>query len=178
MKLSCDRNLPCQRCIRSRRAEHCVFEDGPQILSSASNDPKQQSGEVNEQLLQLQSDVVQLQRALAEAQAQITSIDHNLQSSGTPLITHLPLTRPTKGQQQLSTPANAGTMRSKTVRDETVNDRITSDDPFFRSPRIFYSRHFLFRFFNEVGRLELCTTVCLSYFTDAGDVVADQRNNG
>jgi hypothetical protein len=133
MQLSCDRNLPCQRCIRSGRPEQCSFETGtgPPIVSNNQFTQQQVQRNSNE-IQHLRAEVAQLRALLEKArlqpEAEALRVADNAEF----------------GQQAVlkgSSPANV-----------TNTD---PSDPRERSPRGYYSQHSLFQFFGEVR----CRTV-------------------
>ncbi|KAI0180347.1 hypothetical protein GGR52DRAFT_530937 [Hypoxylon sp. FL1284] len=163
-KLSCDRSLPCQRCVRSGRPGQCSFEtvrDQPPTSNPAS-------GLQEQQIQDLREEVAELKASLSEAR--LTRQGHNsLETPDTADCSAYDPPTMLDGQGQ-------GDRNSiKDSQDETLNEvhldqeTIFSgghpnqspagangtglSDPKKRSPRVYYSQHAIFQFFSEIPEL-------------------------
>lgn len=127
-QLSCDRNLPCQRCVKSGRAESCWYEtsSGQPVMSKAgSNQPQHYSvpHTIGDENTRLRIENARLRALLA----------HNREDSAAGAeVVKIPDPRPSA---ESTTPASI------------IH---SSDHPSNRSPRGYYTQHSLFQYFQEV----------------------------
>ncbi|ROV90230.1 hypothetical protein VMCG_10247 [Cytospora schulzeri] len=142
-KLSCDRSLPCQRCIRSGRPEQCSFDTGrpipaPKAFKQAQQvTPQQSSSEIRD----LRAEVAQLKEMLSRSGRQHVPIHQA--SSVAETLRHQDT--PTSGQDLLQ---NREVLTSHGL---ITGGGITGLQE--RSPRGYYRQHSLFRFFDEISQL-------------------------
>ncbi|KAI1768745.1 hypothetical protein GGR53DRAFT_517672 [Hypoxylon sp. FL1150] len=159
-KLSCDRNLPCQRCVRSRRPEQCSFE-AVELLPSPGHQQQQIRG--------LRAEVAGLKAALSEIQgARRTANSHEPPFSGSNLPTVL--NGNPQGGESLANNHGHGEGALGVISDGQLNSDAISPEgnpshipapvsnkelsnPQERSPLGFYSQHSLFKFFGEIPEL-------------------------
>ena len=138
MQLSCDRNLPCQRCVRSGRPEQCSFETGTAQPPVSNNQFTQQQAQRNSnEIRDLRAEVAQLKGLLSEARMQREGdcVEETLRATD-------------NAEFGLPIPPNQNSA------DVTHTE---PSDPRGRSPRGYYSQHTLFQFFIEVR-------CCVLYF--------------
>ncbi|KAH8692313.1 hypothetical protein BGW36DRAFT_410754 [Talaromyces proteolyticus] len=137
-KLSCDRRLPCHRCIRSGRPHLCSFEAGTRPVPTADSYQAQQN---SEQIRDLQVEVSQLKTLLSKVvqrQESIVESTINVDGNDTAERGHgaVPASEHVSQQQAHVLPYSA------------------SENEFMRrSPRGYYRQHTLFRFFVEIPEL-------------------------
>ncbi|PTB70290.1 hypothetical protein BBK36DRAFT_1173759 [Trichoderma citrinoviride] len=141
-KLSCDRGRPCRRCVRTGRADQCEFETNPRSAQL----PIDQGA----QLEQIKSDQAELQSLRTE----ISQLKE--------LLSRPPI--PQHGRGSFAEEARVGDFSSKRSVEVESKDFVTinrfpnssSDgppDPREKSPRGYYRRHTLLRFFSEIPQL-------------------------
>ncbi|KAL7626427.1 hypothetical protein AAE478_003199 [Parahypoxylon ruwenzoriense] len=85
-KLSCDRKLPCQRCVRSGRPEQCSFETGtrpPPVSNSISTEAQRGDDKIRE----LQAEIDQL-RALLLSKTESESVLPNTATPESKTLDH------------------------------------------------------------------------------------------
>ncbi len=159
MQLSCDRNLPCQRCIRSGRPEQCSFETGTAQPTMSNNQVAQQQAQRNsDEIRDLRAEVTQLRRLLSKA---------GMQHEGNCAAEILRATDNAEfGQAILPNQSSA----------DVTNTELS--DPRERSPRGYYSQHTLFQFFSEVRccGFSIAVQSCSSITVDSTTVPIHQRN--
>ncbi|KAI1343330.1 hypothetical protein F5Y15DRAFT_369703 [Xylariaceae sp. FL0016] len=160
-KLSCDRTLPCRRCVRTGRPEQCIFEaDQAKPLSSAQNISRQESQGTVDEIRDLQGQVAELRALLLEQQTghcrpgnlrhpiserviPPNTCDQDIRDLGSlDQLQELPL--PTVSL--LSGAHAAGHYLA-------AGDKKDVSDPRERLPRGFYSQNALFQFFSEIPNL-------------------------
>lgn len=159
MQLSCDRSLPCQRCVRSGRPEQCSFETGTAQPPVSNNQFAQQQAQRNsDEILDLRAQVAQLRGLLSKAR---------MQHEGDCVVETLRATDNAEFGQPI--PASQGST-------DVTNSEIS--DPRERSPRGYYSQHTLLQFFREVRRclLSFAGESCSSVAVDSTNLPFDQRN--
>ncbi|TVY86556.1 Transcription factor, partial [Lachnellula willkommii] len=138
-RLSCDRKLPCQRCVRSGWPEQCSFEAKirpPPVSNDQST--QQQARRNSEEIRDLQAEVAQLKGLLSKAHPQ-----YEVQN----------------GAEVVRTTDRAEPSQAVFL-DETFKDQSPADvtkfqlsDPRERSPHGYYSQHALLQFFREIPQL-------------------------
>lgn len=117
--------------------------------------------EFSSQLVQLQVEVSSLRHALGEARSQLRADDPGVQPNIHLITPPVDPSKSTNGYRRMRTFTDAPSVRTEKRLRAVSND---DADPFFRSPRMYYSRHFLFRFFDEVSYHESpCSKVLMSY---------------
>ncbi|KAF7876851.1 uncharacterized protein EAF02_008071 [Botrytis sinoallii] len=135
-KLSCDRRLPCQRCVRTGRSGQCSFETGQPSITMHK---QQQAQTDSEEVQKLRSEVTQLRVLLSKIHSQ---------NEGT--IVAEPVTA--TGVSEIS----YGLLSDKRC-EETYGSIITTDNdlihPNARTPSSYYTQHHLFHFFEEIPEL-------------------------
>ncbi|KAI0146001.1 hypothetical protein F4776DRAFT_608912 [Hypoxylon sp. NC0597] len=166
-KLSCDRNLPCQRCVRSGRPTQCSFETIAEQPSTLDPDARQQEKQIQD----LRDELAKLKALLSEVHLaredkvgregsnaidQTESIQSPLPNEGVqePAIlpnssSHAENARSIDDNQPGST-ISPGDMLA---HDPTTGRATEPLDPKDRCPPGYYRRHTLFRFFQEVREL-------------------------
>ena len=155
MQLSCNRILPCQRCVRSGRPGQCSFETEtgqPYSLNQLTQQQAQCSSDENRDL---RAEVTRLKELLSKTRIQ--------QNEG--------------GVETLTTTACVETGQAVVVllngevekdqRQNVISDYLS--DPRDRSPRGYYSQHTLLQFFREVSGHILCVASqsCLIFAIDS-----------
>ncbi|KND93561.1 hypothetical protein TOPH_01405 [Tolypocladium ophioglossoides CBS 100239] len=140
-KLSCDRSLPCQRCVRAGRPEQCWYETGtgqPPVSNSQAAQ-RQQGQHSGDEVRDLRAEVAELRALVSKACQQQEGHD---------------------AADSLHAADNADSGQSIAPSDKVEEDRITADasstdlsDPRERSPRGYYRQHTLLQFFAEVPQL-------------------------
>ncbi|TGO06926.1 hypothetical protein BTUL_0389g00010 [Botrytis tulipae] len=135
-KLSCDRRLPCQRCVRSGRSGQCSFETGQPSITMHK---QQQAQTDSEEVQKLRSELTQLRILLSKIHPQNEAT-----------IVAEPVTTP--GVSDIS----YGLLSDKRW-DENYGSIIPTDNglihPNARTPSNYYTQHHLFRFFEEIPEL-------------------------
>lgn len=160
-QLACDRNQPCQRCTKAGRASQCTFERG------AGPAP----GSLGASVVRQQEDIQRLQDEIASLKALLSGggggdgvarpAQLSLQGGVTPASAHDTVVAQgdDEGRCHLYGPAEA-TMSGDVGAQHSIASAFPHDvaqlprpgpaHPSTRSPRGYYSRHTLFRFFIEV----------------------------
>ncbi|KAI0382925.1 hypothetical protein F5Y04DRAFT_251380 [Hypomontagnella monticulosa] len=166
MKLSCDRNLPCQRCIRTGRSARCSFDA---VAEQSQSDLSIVQPE--QQIRDLQSEVAKLKTLLSKA----CLTHHGDGNPGTSLSIDAGPSQPTlpdrEGLHENSDCSKRDTETSRGIDnvepspplpltsylDPDLAKAGSSNtgplDPRGRSPPGYYSRHTLFKFFDEIPEL-------------------------
>ncbi|KAH7420133.1 hypothetical protein BKA64DRAFT_700132 [Cadophora sp. MPI-SDFR-AT-0126] len=141
-KLACDRNLPCQRCVRSGRPEKCSFEDSSRKPFVKKHQVDEQATLSNsEEVHNLRAEVAQLRAILSRSDpAPLPGFDGSSFATqtipdGTGTALHV----------------NSDTTIQITNTDTAKADKDISD-PRQRSPT-YYSQHTLPKFFHEIPQL-------------------------
>lgn len=165
MQLSCDRNLPCQRCVRSGRPEQCSFETGTgQPPMSNSQFAQQQAQRNSDEIRHLRAEVAQLKGLLPKAR---------LQHESDCVAETLPATdNADKAESGQAVLLNMNDQSPAGVTDTELSD------PRERSPRGYYGQHTLFQFFVEVrcGVLYFACQPCSSVAIGTTTLPIHQRN--
>ncbi|TVY15012.1 Transcription factor lepE [Lachnellula arida] len=139
-KLSCDRKLPCQRCVRSGWPEQCSFEAKTRPPPVSNDQSTQQQARRNsEEIRDLQAEVAQLKGLLSKAYPQ-----YEVQNGADALRT-----------------IDRAELSQAVFLDETFKDdqspvdvsKFELSDPRERSPHGYYSQHALLQFFREIPQL-------------------------
>jgi hypothetical protein len=164
-KLSCDRRMPCQRCIKSGRADSCTFASAiwPTLPSAPDGlHPKIAalnglSTDISSQIRELQSEVAVLKTQLATSCAASSGRQsgHDTANTSSNLVliedtrdpgtvdsgqTLLPSVQPVYSQgQRLDYLLSTGTQKHD------------PEEPCSRPAQGYYRQHSLFRFFAEVS---------------------------
>lgn len=138
-KLSCDRGLPCQRCIRSGRPEQCSFETGRPIPVSDDSTQAQKTAlqQSASQIRDLRAEVAQLKGLLSKSERQC---DNNPRDSTDETLRDHPSDQALRQSGEVLALSGPNTGNEITGLQE-------------RSPRGYYSQHTLFRFFDEMPQL-------------------------
>ncbi|KAL7938416.1 hypothetical protein V8C35DRAFT_330343 [Trichoderma chlorosporum] len=138
-KLSCDRGRPCRRCVRTGRADQCEFETNPRPLLMPFNQ--------GIQLEQIRSDQAELE---------------NLRSEIFQLRQLLSKPAPQQGRHLFTEDAHADEIPKRSEADakdiisisrNPINNNDGPPDPREKSPRGYYKRHAMLRFFSEIPQL-------------------------
>ncbi|KAF7916070.1 uncharacterized protein EAE97_012161 [Botrytis byssoidea] len=135
-KLSCDRRLPCQRCVRSGRSGQCSFETGKPSITMQK---QQRAQSDSEEVQKLRSEVKQLRVLLSKihSQNEATTVAEPVPATGVSEISY-------------------GLLSDKRC-EETYGSIIPTDNglihPTARTPSSYYNQHHLFRFFEEIPEL-------------------------
>ncbi|KAI0121758.1 hypothetical protein BJ170DRAFT_587879 [Xylariales sp. AK1849] len=137
-KLSCDRNLPCQRCVKSGRPEQCSFEMVT-ALPSVLNPHNQHEQRNGDQIRDLQAEVSQLKVLLSKVDFMAA---RKCDAGNSHAIDNV----------QAASPYLEKDKHQEAVASANVNNTELSD-PKERSPRGYYSRHTMFQFFGEIREL-------------------------
>ncbi|XXH04813.1 peptide transporter ptr2 [Hypoxylon texense] len=167
-KLSCDRNLPCQRCIRSGRPGRCSFETVVEQTPALNPPP----GHQEQQIQSLRAEVAELKALLSEVRL-TREANRSLETPYTTDSFEPDQAVTSNGETQGS--GNLANSNDDVETLEVINDvqfnseAINSEDnlghnpthvnntelsdPKERSPRGFYSKHALFKFFSEIHEL-------------------------
>ncbi|KAI1450714.1 hypothetical protein F5Y02DRAFT_424239 [Annulohypoxylon stygium] len=164
-KMSCDRNLPCQRCIKSGRPAQCSFE----TIAEQSPVPSP-SRQQEQQIHNLQAEVVELKTLLSKAGFlrggdDATEASHVIDIESEPLS--LGNGKPPEKDISNDNAHDAGKSGIEGGHQQDLpvsqNGRAGEDvihvgdsrplDPRKRSPQGYYSRHALFQFFSEIPEL-------------------------
>ncbi|KAI1213072.1 uncharacterized protein F4807DRAFT_310353 [Annulohypoxylon truncatum] len=166
-KLSCDRKLPCQRCIRSGRPARCSFEAVAEQSPVSSPLARQQEQQIHD----LQVEVTELKALLSEAGLirggdSATEASHVIDVESGP--SSLNNGKPQAVEDLID--ESHDTEKSGVVEDiqqqylsTSQSDRIGQganhvndtqpSDPRKRTPQGYYRRHALFQFFSEIHEL-------------------------
>ncbi|TVY26986.1 Transcription factor [Lachnellula hyalina] len=138
--LSCDRKLPCQRCVRSGSPEQCSFEAKTRPLPVSNDESAQQQARRNsEQIRDLQAQVVQLKGLFSEAHPayEVENGADVSQVTG------------------CAEPCQPLFLNEISKDDQGPKDVTKSElsDPRERSPHGYYGQHALLQFFQEIPQL-------------------------
>ncbi|KAI1467124.1 uncharacterized protein F4812DRAFT_451450 [Daldinia caldariorum] len=159
-KLSCDRNVPCQRCVRTGRRAQCLYETD-------------KSPSFNDSVLQQEKQIQSLQAQVAKLKALLSQTPP---SPETGLLASIPSV---VGDRDHAKPDSPGPSYRNSKEDEaSIGNAHDGDgyysptflwtefdydtirlentelsDPRERDPQGYYSRHHLFQFFSEVPEL-------------------------
>ncbi|KAH8655725.1 hypothetical protein BX600DRAFT_367309, partial [Xylariales sp. PMI_506] len=144
-KLSCDRNFPCQRCVRTGRANKCRFESLAEQPSVANTGVAIQSRKSDE-IKKLRAEVADL-RALLERSSQNNGsggVEASRSGDGSP-----------RRRREVVPLVGCNVPREVTgpnieVLAADVTENSSAPDPKFRSTAGYYVRHSIFRFFGEI----------------------------
>lgn len=175
LKLACDRNLPCRRCVRTQRAAQCSFEDGPRFPAATLANRQGRDEGVSRQIVQLQDNVSQLRAALAQVQDRLNKDSRTHDWSGIGASEDLQLARHIEDHAQPSIAQSTHDIHPEKATDGLVRNDVSLIDPSVRFPQMYYTRHFLFSFLNEV-RFRSWSDSHLLTFLDEGLVADDERN--
>ncbi|TVY38123.1 Transcription factor, partial [Lachnellula subtilissima] len=138
--LSCDRKLPCQRCVRSGWPEQCSFEAKTRPPPVSNDQSAQQQARRNsEEIRDLQAQVVQLKGLLSEAHPPYEV------ENGADVLRATDRSEPSQAL-----------FLNETFKDgqgPTDVNKFELSDPRERSPRGYYSQHALLQFFQEIPQL-------------------------
>ncbi|KAI1378367.1 hypothetical protein F4677DRAFT_392700 [Hypoxylon crocopeplum] len=166
-KMSCDRNLPCQRCIKSGKPSQCSYDTVTEKPSALNPYIHQQE----QQIRDLQSEVGELKELLSEVRSARESdgntdashaIDHAKSDQSTLLNRNsqeaeglIGIDRDVESTRGIdSVPTDStNSLDDGLDRDPTSAHDTELSDPRERFPQGFYGRHTLFRFFSEVPDL-------------------------
>ena len=165
MQLSCDRNLPCQRCTRTGRPERCSFETATAQLSVSNSQFSQQQARRNsEEIRDLRAEVAQLRGLLSKGRTQDASggVAESLRATDDAEF----------GQ---------ATLPNENLEEDQNPTQVTKtdlSDPRERNPRGYYGQHTLFQFFREVRYcvLYFASQSCSSFAIDSTALPIRQRN--
>ncbi|TIA73287.1 hypothetical protein D6C76_06695 [Aureobasidium pullulans] len=129
-KLSCNRDWPCQRCVKTGRAHLCIYDSQNGQPPTANQQPERQrqaSPSNHDEVRRLRAEVEQLRSLLSKQTGEFAALP-------TPSAT-LPATESSIEQSKDEGPA--------------WKVRQSSNHPKDRTPRIYYAQHSLFKFFVE-----------------------------
>ncbi|KAI1144005.1 hypothetical protein F5Y05DRAFT_14349 [Hypoxylon sp. FL0543] len=161
-KLSCDRERPCQRCVRSGRPAQCSFE-------TVAEQPCARQQE--QQIQELKTEVAELKALLSEIRStrvgeedrgSLSAIHHAESSQSSMLNGRAQETEflPDSGCVVENPPLIDGSQTSPTISPgdmlpQNSNHVAATElvDPRDRLPQGYYNRHALFQFFREVREL-------------------------
>ncbi|OTA66587.1 hypothetical protein K449DRAFT_391037 [Hypoxylon sp. EC38] len=166
-KLSCDRNLPCQRCIRAGRPAQCSFEtiaEQPSMLDPESRGQEKQIQDLKDELAKLKAllSEVRITREDESGREDSNAIDHaetnqsSLPNEGVQEIAVLPnSTYSAENPSSIDNnqPGSAISPGGMLTPDPTRGTTTEPLDPKDRCPQGYYRRHTLFQFFQEVHEL-------------------------
>lgn len=149
-KLSCDRNLPCQRCVKSGKPERCSFTDRARsTLTPTSPSPTRFNSYLCDQIQKLRSEVAELRQG-----------HHYRDVPAGTLQSTLPVARLEPGivdsGETLLRDMDAGPVRTDVREFGLPHTQIPCTqqhepkEPSSRPMQGYYSQHSLFRFFEEV----------------------------
>ena len=143
MQLSCDRKLPCQRCIRSARPECCSFVYGTAQSSALQNHSAQEQVQSSDrEIRDLRAEVAQLKELLSQ-----THLRHARDSLAETLCVP-------DGNKHGQTILLKKSIEVDQIQPDAVKTELS--DPKDRSPRGYYHQHTTFQLFGEVMSLS-CT---------------------
>ncbi|EPE30890.1 Zn2/Cys6 DNA-binding protein [Glarea lozoyensis ATCC 20868] len=139
-KLLCDRNLPCQRCLRSGRSWACAFETDTTQPPPASQHTQQNILHNGQEAQDLQAEVARLKELLSQS---CRSKNNDCVESITPVA--------------IPEFDNTDLLNIETEGHLTCADSKNIDlkDPREKCPRGYYSQHTLLQFFHEIPQLFL-----------------------
>lgn len=178
-RLSCDRNLPCSRCMRAKRPERCSFKTRlPQPLSMVDQAVEERQPRNSDQIRGLQAEVAQLKTLLSEIRPQPEGnsssriaqavIGHCVSGRGDLshsqlLATQEPMVRnpgpkvASPVERVQSQPLNS---EVEAVQNSSVVSHESLSDPRRRSPQVYYRQHSLFQGFGEVRGSHVFDRMC------------------
>lgn len=146
-KLSCDRNLPCQRCVKSGKPERCSFASGarpmPKRLSPVPTSLNSGRGDQAQELRQEFGEQQEYSHSHGSVLRSALALPNTLRDSNTVdlgQITH------TDRESQRAPVLDLSLTHAHTHHDPK--------EPFSRSAQGYYHQHSLFRFFAEVRSLQ------------------------
>ncbi|KAI1417746.1 hypothetical protein F5Y13DRAFT_201303 [Hypoxylon sp. FL1857] len=163
-KLSCDRNLPCQRCVRSGRPTQCSFETVAEQPSALSPSARLQE----QQIQDLKAEVAKLKALLSNVGLTCEGEGDRGASRATDHVeSSQPLFLDDRAQEAEASANGSRDVENPHLVDDnhpgsamSPGDTLAQNpnnsapgellDPKDRSPQGFYSRHALFQFFREV----------------------------
>ncbi|KAL7816715.1 hypothetical protein V8C26DRAFT_435069 [Trichoderma gracile] len=161
-KLSCDRGRPCRRCVRTGRADQCEFETNPRsaLLPIDQGAQLEQIKSDQAELQSLRAEIFQLKELLSRPLAPPPPPSSHPQTQPQPQ----PQLHPHHGRGSLTEdvrvsdfpPKRSSEMESKDIVTISRIPNNSSDgppDPREKSPRGYYRRHALLRFFSEIPQL-------------------------
>ncbi|KAK0701978.1 hypothetical protein B0T26DRAFT_537810 [Lasiosphaeria miniovina] len=143
-KLGCDRNLPCQRCVRSGRPELCSFGAGtrrPLRAASSTTANHSQAGHNTALIQQLRAEVAELRALVLSKPSLAETATPSLRDAGTA----------DSGQTLLPDELDEEQGPTIPVHGDSGNAELL--DLRDRCPPGYYSQHTLFRSFDEVPQL-------------------------
>ncbi|THX55944.1 hypothetical protein D6D08_09328 [Aureobasidium pullulans] len=129
-KLSCNRDWPCQRCVKTGRAHLCIYDSQngqPPMANQQPGRQRQASPSNHDEVRRLRAEVEQLRSLLSKQTGEFAALP-------TPPAT-LPATESSIEQSKDEVPA--------------WKVHQSSNHPKDRAPRIYYAQHSLFKFFVE-----------------------------
>ncbi|THW56006.1 hypothetical protein D6D25_03263 [Aureobasidium pullulans] len=133
-KLSCNRDWPCQRCVKTGRAHLCIYDsqNGQPPMANQQPERQRQASPANhDKVRRLRAEVEQLRSLLSKQTGEFAALP-------TPPAT-LPATESSIEQSKDEVPA--------------WKVHQSSNHPKDRAPRIYYAQHSLFKFFVEIPEL-------------------------
>ncbi|KAI1393750.1 uncharacterized protein F4822DRAFT_23208 [Hypoxylon trugodes] len=183
-KLSCDRNSPCQRCIRSGRPAQCTFEtriEQPSVLGP--------SIQQQEEIQNLQIEITALKDLISKNRLEFEKRDAIISSIGGPPSNRKPQETgrlPTSNLNAVNPitmnngqPITAISSRERLGQEaaESIWPQIT--DPRERTPQGYYGRHALFQFFNVIPELfPFIRETADEWFKPLGVSIVKKESNG
>lgn len=159
-KLSCDRNLPCRRCVRTGRSTQCSYETEQPSSFNFTALPQEK------QIQDLQAQVAELKVLLSKASPTDETdcvaetfcvVGDHAKSDGS-----VPLNEKSGELESLTSkacdgdnaqPDSTSFSGSKSDHNTTRVNNTELRDPKERCPQGYYSQHNLFRFFGEIREL-------------------------
>ncbi|PVH80563.1 hypothetical protein DL98DRAFT_459635 [Cadophora sp. DSE1049] len=140
-KLACDRNLPCQRCVRSGRPEQCSFETSTRLPPVQKQQSEEQIASSNSQEVQsLRAEVAHLRELLSKSDTA------PIRSFATSYFSAQRAPYMIKAMHHV-TPDAVDQVRG----DVTKADKDISDPR--ESSLSYYNQHTLLKFFHEIPQL-------------------------
>ncbi|KAK6613454.1 transcriptional regulatory protein C139.03-like protein 6 [Botrytis cinerea] len=142
-KLSCDRKLPCQRCVRSGRSGQCSFETGQPSVAmyeQAMHIRTQQQAQKNsEEIQKLRSEVAHLTELVSKihSQNEATIVAESVAAIGVSEMSY-----------GLPSDEFCGEAHGSII---AIDNNLIH--PKERAPPSYYTQHHLFRFFEEIPEL-------------------------
>ncbi|KAB5583463.1 hypothetical protein GE09DRAFT_1078997 [Coniochaeta sp. 2T2.1] len=158
-KLSCDRQLPCQRCCKAGRPQLCSFASGarpsatPPLSSAMGTAPMQLDADLCDQLQQLKSEVARLKVRLADAVS--GEGYHELHAQPAAFFAPPEVRDPgtvDSGQTLLPEPEIVQASNFGLLPDPDIQQH-DPKEPFSRAAQGYYRQHSLFRFFAEIPEI-------------------------
>ncbi|KAH8647781.1 hypothetical protein BX600DRAFT_443126 [Xylariales sp. PMI_506] len=137
-KLSCDRGLPCHRCVRTGRADKCTFETAPGQAALMNTTGNSRDRRHSEEVRQLQIQVAELKELLVKTASSRDALDDSAERRDRDLI-------PPSVSTQPAAPQTASAIE---VRAAGLLPGLA--DPKLETSTGYYSRHSVFRFFADV----------------------------